>query len=508
MLQQMHPVCFPSFLQVLPGGSGLVFSFFLSYNAPKDLTVHCIRKGTFIMGQKSVHDLDMTHGNIFTKMFVFAVPLALSGMLQLFFNAADVVVLGRYVGSEALAGVGSTTSLINLLVNFFMGLGVGVNVVVSTNYAAGKTEEVSKTVHTSIAVALVSGIFLVIVGNLVSAPMLTFMDTPDNVFDYALTYIRIYFCAVPAILVYNFGAAILRSIGDTKRPFYYLLAAGIINVLLNLFFVLVLNLGVMGVALATGISNVISAGLVIYALMKESSCLKLSFQKLNLDIAVIRKIASVGLPAGIQSIFFNISNVLIQSSVNSFGSVVMAGNAAAINVDGFYSTAYSSITSASITFISANLGAKKYSRLNKVLWCSLLASFLICAMGSSLYTIFGRSFLSLFTTDPEVIDWGMVRVSIFNFGMFFAAWMDDMTAILRGLGNGILPMFFTLLGAVGFRLFWIYCVFPYHRTYAFLIWGYPISWALTFTALLICYYFVRRKYPKEDAPEEIQAADL
>lgn len=454
------------------------------------------------MGQKSAHDLDMTHGNVFFKLFVFAIPLALSGMLQLFFNAADVIVLGRYVGSDALAGVGSTASLINLLVNFFMGLGVGVNVVVSSNYAAGKTEEVSKTVHTSISVALLSGIFLVIVGNLVSAPMLSFMETPDNVFPQALTYIRVYFCAVPAILVYNFGAAILRSIGDTKRPFYYLLISGIINVLLNLFFVLVMNLGVLGVALATDISNVISAGLVVYALMKEDSCLKLSLKKLTLDSGVIRKIASVGLPAGIQSIFFNISNVLIQSSVNSFGSIVMAGNAAAINVDGFYSTAYNAITNAAITFTSANLGAKKYSRLDKVLWCSLLASLLVCAVGSAIYTVFGRSLLGLYTLDPEVVEWGMVRVEIFNIGMILAAWMDDMSAILRGLGNGILPMLITLLGAVGFRLFWIYAVFPNYQSYALLIWGYPISWAMTFLILLICYYFVRRKYPREDAPEE------
>jgi len=460
------------------------------------------------MGQKSTHDLDMTHGSVLYKLFVFAVPLALSGMLQLFFNAADVIVLGRYVGSEALAGVGSTASLINLLVNFFMGLGVGVNVVVSSNYAAGKLREVSKTVHTSISVALISGLFLVVFGNLAASPMLTFMGTPDDVFPLALTYIRIYFCAVPAILVYNFGAAILRSIGDTKRPFYYLLIAGIINVILNLFFVLVMKLGVMGVALATGISNVISAVLVIIALMKEDSCLKLSLKDLNLDLNVIRKIAKVGLPAGIQSIFFNISNVLIQSTVNSFGSIVMAGNAAAINVDGFYSTAYNAITSAAITFTSANLGAKKYSRLNKVLWCTLLASALVCAVFSTLYTIFGRTMLSLYTTDPEVVNWGMVRVEIFNIGMVLAAWMDNMSAILRGLGNGILPMFITLLGAVGFRLFWIYCVFPYYNSFALLLWGYPISWALTFLILLICYYFIRRKLPKEDAPEEPAKADV
>lgn len=453
------------------------------------------------MGTKSTHDLDMTHGKIFPKLFVYAIPLALSGILQLLFNAADVVVLGRFVGSNELAAVGSTGALINLLVNFFIGLSVGVNVAVSSGYAAGKTEDVSKAVHTAVTLSLISGVFLLILGEAVARPMLIFMGSPEEILPLSLTYLRIYFAAVPFILLYNFGASILRSIGDTKRPFYFLLSAGIINFLLNLLFVLVFHMGVKGVALATDISNAISAILILITLIREESCLKLDLRKLNLDSQTVKRIASIGLPAGIQSVFFNISNVLIQSSVNSLGTAVMAGNAAAISVEGFYGTAYNSITSAAITFTSANVGAGKYSRLDRVRRSSFLASLCVCGFFSMVFLLFGRNLLGLYTTESEVVDWGMIRITIFACTYFLGSFMDIMSSILRGLGKSVLPMFVTLAGAVGFRLFWIFAVFSQKPDYALLIIGYPISWLLTFSIHCIVYYFVRKKLPKEDLPE-------
>jgi len=465
------------------------------------------------MNTKSKHDLDMTHGSIFPKIFVFAIPLALSSILQLLFNAADVIVLGRFVGSNELAAVGSTGSLIALLVNFFIGLAVGVNVAVSSSYAAGKTEEVSRTVHTAITLSILSGIFLLFFGEALSRPMLVFMGSPEDILPLSLVYVRIYFAAVPFILVYNFGAAILRSIGDTKRPFFFLLLAGIINFVLNLIFVLVFHLGVVGVALATAISNVISAVLVVIALMREKSCLKLDLRKLTLSKPIVKRIASIGLPAGIQSVFFNISNVLIQSSVNSLGKAVMAGNAAAISIEGFYSAAYCSVVNASITFTSANVGAGKYSRLDKVRRYSLLASLCVCSVFCVIYLLFGRNLLGLYTTDPQVIEFGLIRVTIFALTYVLGSFMDIMSSVLRGLGKGLLPMFVTLCGAVGFRLFWIFAVFNQTPTvpglegdkYKLLIIGYPISWALTFAVHSIVHYFVRKKLPKEDLPEASQS---
>lgn len=453
------------------------------------------------MSNKSNHELDMVHGSIFPKIFVYSVPLALSGILQLLFNAADVIVLGRFVGSNELAAVGSTGSLIALLVNFFIGLSVGVNVAVSSGYSAGKTEEVSRVVHTSVTLSLLSGIFLLIVGELVARPMLVFMGSPEEILPLSLTYVRIYFAAVPFILVYNFGAAILRSIGDTRRPFYFLFAAGVINLILNLIFVLVFHMGVTGVALATDISNAVSAILVVITLVREKSCLKLDFRRLTLDRSALKRITSIGLPAGIQSVFFNISNVLIQSSVNSLGATVMAGNAAAISVEGFYNTAYSSITSAAITFTSANVGAGKYSRLDRVRRCSLLASVCICGAFSVIYLLFGRYFLKLYTTEKEVVEWGMVRLTIFACTYFLGSFMDIMSAILRGLGKSILPMFVSLGGAVGFRLFWIYAVFAQHPSYTVLLIGYPISWFLTFLIHFLVLMHVRKTLPGEDLPE-------
>lgn len=449
----------------------------------------------------SKHEIDMIHGPLTPKVLRFAAPLALSGILQLAFNAADVIVLGRFVGADALAAVGSTGSLVNLLVNFFIAMAIGVNVTVSSEYAAKHFESVSRAVNTAITTAIAAGLFLVAWGCILCKPMLTAMGSPENILPLSVTYLRIYFCAMPFILVYNFGAAILKSIGDTKRPFFFLLFAGIVNVVLNLFFVLVLDLGVAGVAIATDISNVISAVLVVIALMKEESCLKLELRKLRFDKRALKQIASVGVPAGIQSILFNISNVIIQSSVNSFGATTMAANAASINLEGFYSTAYSSVTGSVITFLGQNRGARKYSRFNKVVTSVTGVTLLICAVFSGVYLVFGRQLLSIYTTDPEVAEIGMQRLFVFICTYFIAAFMDIMSGSLRGLGNGVTPMIVVLVGAVGFRFLWIFTVFAKYHDYQLLLWGYPISWAITAIVLCFCYRKERKKFPREDAPE-------
>ncbi|MCQ2401043.1 MAG: MATE family efflux transporter [Lachnospiraceae bacterium] len=450
------------------------------------------------MNSKSTHEIDMLNGSILPKILLFALPLALSGVLQLLFNAADVIVLGRYVGSDALAAVSSTGSLTGLLTNLFIGISVGVNVVVATNYASGKYNEVSKVVHTSIAVALVSGFFLIALGWLFAEPMLKLMGSPENVLPLSVRYLKIYFAGMPFIMLYNFGSAVLRSIGDTKRPLYYLFIAGVVNVCLNLFFVIKLNMGVAGVAIATVASHCVSSLLILRALIKEDSCLKLNPRKLNLDIKTIKKFAQVGIPAGLQSVLFAVSNVLIQSSVNSFGSIVMAGNGASASLEGFQYTAMHSVYTAAITFIGQNVGAKKYSRLNKIAFSSLACVTIVGFVFQGIFAVFGRNLLWLYTTDPEVVTAALVRLTIFMLSYWTCGLMDVSSGLMRGMGYGTLPTVVSLIGAVGLRIVWLYTVFAAVHDYRILLIGYPISWTLTFAAHLICYFKAKAKLPKED----------
>ena len=455
------------------------------------------------MNSRSKHEIDMTHGSIFPKLLVFAVPLALSGLLQLTFNAADIIVLGRFVGSDALAAVGSTGSLNGLLVNFFIGLSVGVNVVVATSYAAGKYKEVSRIVHTSIALALVSGVVLIFLGYFAAAPILRLMGSPEEVLPLSVTYVRIYFLGVPFILLYNFGSAALRSIGDTRRPLYYLTVAGVSNVLLNLLFTIVFRMGVAGVAIATTASNIISSLLVVRALIREDSCLHLDLRKLNLDGKTILKFAKVGIPAGIQSVLFSLSNVLIQSSVNSFGAITMAGNSASSNLEGFQYTVMHCFYTAAITFIGQNIGAKKYSRLNRIVCSCLLGEILVSGVFMLIYTFFGQNLLGLYTEDPLVIEAGMIRLQLFARVYVLCGLMDVSAAGLRGMGYGTLPTVICLFGAVGIRILWIYTVFASHHDYLVLLSGYPVSWAITFVIGMIVYFLFRKKLPANDEEEAV-----
>lgn len=441
----------------------------------------------------SKYEIDMCNGPLFKKILIFSLPLMLTGILQLLYNAADIIVVGRYAGSVSLAAVGSTSSLINLIVNVFVGLSIGTSVVVSQNYGAERNKDVSETVHTSIAISIISGVAVGIFGVIMAKPLLSLMGTPDDVLNLAALYMRIYFAGMPATMVYNFGSAILRAVGDTRRPLYFLSIAGVVNVVLNLFFVIVFNMGVAGVALATVIAQCISVALVIGCLLKAEGSIKLIPKNIKIHKDKLIQIAKIGLPAGIQGSIFAISNVLIQSAVNSFGSIVMAGNAAAANIEGFVYTSMNAIYQTSLTFTGQNMGAKKYRRVNKVfLICTAFVVVVGGALGGLAY--FGsKGLLSIYSVDPKVIEMGMLRMSIICTTYFLCGFMDVLVGSLRGMGKSILPMLVTILGVCGIRILWIYTVFAQHRTLTTLYISYPISWMVTAAIHLICYIVVVRK---------------
>ena len=443
--------------------------------------------------KKNKYEIDMCSGALLPKILLFTLPLMLSGILQLLFNAADIVVVGRFAGNEALAAVGSCGALINLIVNVFIGLSVGANVMVARFYGAGQKKELEEMIHTAIATALVSGVILIFLGIFVARPALTLMATPEDVIEHSVLYMRIYFVGMPVMMLYNFGSAILRAVGDTKRPLYYLLLAGVINVVLNLVFVICFRMGVAGVAWATVISQAISALLVLRCLVQYDGELKLSLKKLRIVPDKFIKMVRIGLPAGVQGAFFSISNMLIQSSVNSFGSTVMAGNTAAGNIEGFVYTAMNALHQTAISFSGQNFGAKKYKRIAKVvLICELCVLIIGLVMGNLVY-IFGNIFLQLYSTDPEVIEYGMLRMSIICTTYCLCGMMDVMVGALRGIGRSVMPMLVTLTGVCAFRVVWIFTVFAAYRSLEVLYISYPISWAVTFLVHTCCFIFVYRK---------------
>lgn len=439
----------------------------------------------------------MCSGPLFGKILLFTLPLMLSGILQLLFNAADVVVVGRFAGNEALAAVGSTGALTNLLVNLFIGLSVGANVLVARYYGAKAWEEVSQTVHTSIVVSVIGGIVLAFLGIVLARPLLHLMDTPDNVIGHSVIYMRIYFLGMPVMLLFNFGSAILRAIGDTRRPLFYLIIAGVINVCLNLCFVIVFHMGVAGVALATVISQCVSTGLILRCLIKSEGCFQLRRDKLGINMDKLGKITAIGLPAGIQGSLFSISNVLIQSSVNSFGSVAMAGNTAGSNVEGFVYTAMNSVHQTAVSFTGQNLGGKKYDRINKILLeCLLFVAAIGLVLGNGAYLL-GNQILSVYSSDQEVIAYGLQRMSIICTFYCLCGMMDVLVGSIRGLGYAVMPMIVSLLGACAFRVVWIYTVFQWDRTLRTLYISYPVSWSLTALAHLVCFLVVWKKLQKK-----------
>ena len=447
---------------------------------------------------KKSYEIDMVNGPILVKILVYSIPLMLSGILQLLFNAADVIVVGRYAGSQSLAAVGSTSALINLLVNVFIGLSVGVNVMVARYYGARRETAVNETIHTAVALSLVSGLFLVVIGLLLARPLLELMGTPDDVLGKAALYMRIYFAGMPVTMLYNFGAAVLRAVGDTRRPLYFLTFAGIVNVVLNLFFVIALNMDVAGVALATVISQCISAGLVVRCLMKSEGCLKLHIKKLRIRRLLLIKIMRIGLPAGLQGAVFSVSNVLIQSSVNSFGSVVMAGNTASSNIEGFIYNAMNAVYQTNLSFTSQNFGAKKYGRINKIMvTCIAVVAAVGISLGMAAFAA-GDFLLGIYSSDAEVLKYGMIRLSIIGTTYFLCGIMDTMVGSIRGIGYSVMPMLVSLTGACGLRILWIFTIFQWHRTLMTLYISYPVTWIVTAAAHFICFMIVRKRLPKED----------
>ena len=430
-----------------------------------------------------------------TKILMFSIPLMFSSVLQILFNAADIVVVGKFVGDTALAAVGSNSALINLVTNLFIGLSIGANVIVARYFGGKQNENTSIAVHTSIALGFISGIILTLIG-IIGAPFfLRIMLTPEDVLPQAVLYLRILFAGITSMMLYNFGSAVLRAVGDTKRPLYFLLLAGIINVILNLFFVIVLKMSVAGVALATILSQALSCVLVLWCLTKEDSAIKLNFRKIRINKIKFIQILKIGLPAGFQGVVFALSNTVIQSSVNSFGSVVMAGSAAAQNIEGIVYFAMNSFYQASITFTSQCYGAKKFARINRVLAMSLLcvvAAGLICGHG---LLFSGYRTLGIFSSNSQVIVAGMNRLSVILSTYFLCGIMDVLVGALRGIGYSVLPMVVSLVGSCLLRLLWLATVFQMERfhTTTTVYLSYPISWAITLSVHAVCFAVLRRK---------------
>lgn len=446
-----------------------------------------------MFSKQTSRTMDMTQGPLLTQVLVFALPIMLSGILQLLFNAADTIVVGRFAGNEALAAVGSVGSLNNMIISLFIGLSVGANVLVARYTGSRNDRAVSDTVHTSVLLSLVGGVLLMIVGVLIARPLLELMGSPDDVIGLAVLYVRIIFLGMPVQMLYNFCAAILRAVGDTQRPLYYLTVAGVVNVVLNLVFVIGLHLSVAGVALATIISQAISALLVTRALLNMEGPTRLFLHRLRIHPGKLREIIRIGLPAGIQSSVFSLSNVVIQSSVNSFGSVVIAGNAASSNVGNFVYQAMNTFQQAITCFAGQNIGARKPRRIVSAIRVCMFWAVSFGVVLGLLSCVFGPQLLSLFSADPAVIAAGMERQVIVCAPYFLCGMMDVMTGALRGIGYSLLPMIVSILGACAFRLFWVFTVFAAYPTLPCLMLSYPVSWLLTFSVLLVIFLVLWKK---------------
>lgn len=448
---------------------------------------------------KKKYEINMTEGAILPKMLKLTVPLVISSVLQLLFNAADIIVVGNFGSENSLAAVGSTSSLVNLMTNLFLGLSTSANVLTSNFVGARDKENVSKTIHTSIFLSIVCGLLLTFAGVFFADDLLTLMQTPPEVLELSSLYLRLYFLGMVAMMVYNFGSSILRSKGDTKRPLYFLAAAGVVNVVLNLIFVIVLEMDVAGVALATVISQCISAILIIICLMREEDAYKFSFRKLVPDKKIVLKILQIGLPAGFQGVIFSLSNVVVQSSINSFGAVVMAGSAASASIEGFVWVTMNAFSQGALTFTSQNIGAGKYERVDKIALISCSCSAISGLVFGNLAYYFGPALLGLYDPRPEIIAPGMTRMMLVCGMYFLCGLMDCIVGTIRGMGYAVTPTIVSLIGVCGVRLMWIATIFqiPQFHTEPMLFISYPISWGVTFFAHFVCYMVMRRRLKKK-----------
>ena len=455
-----------------------------------------------------IDDLDTHSGPLFSRMLIFALPIMAMNILQLLFNAADMIVVGRFSGSEALAAVGATGPLINLIVNLFMGLSVGTSVIVAQDYGAGKPEAVSRSVHTSIAVSAISGVFVMVAGLALCEPLLDFMGTPEDIIDLSVLYIRIYFIGLPASMVYNFGAAILRAIGDSRRPMYYLTITGIVNVMLNMFFVIVLHMSVRGVAWATVISQYLAIVLIMTCLSRSDGPIRFRLHLMRIDIHKLKDIVKIGLPAGLQGLLFSISNVLIQSAVNSFGSVMVAASAAARNVEGFVSTAMNAYYNAAITFTGQSMGAEKYYEIDAIAEVCVVLIFATWIILGGTTLFFGRSLLGFYTSNPEVIELGMLHMKVMMAAYFTCGTMNVFPGLTRAMGYSILPMLCTLIGACLMRIVWLATVFTWYPTMIVLFMCYPVTWALAGIGQVGSFLYARRQVRRRAILESGLAEDV
>ena len=438
------------------------------------------------------YEIDMCNGTLMDKLISFSLPLMLSGILQLLFNAVDIIVVGRFTGSQALAAVGSTTALINIFTNLFIGISLGANVLAARFYASGKEKEMSETVHTSITLALISGLVMALAGVLLARFALKLMGTPDDVIDQSVLYMRIYFLGMPFFMLYNYGAAILRAVGDTKRPLFFLVISGMTNAVLNLVLVIVFHMGVAGVAIGTIVSQLISSILVLRCLYTSNTSYRLCFSKLGIKTQYLKQIFQVGIPAGIQSTVINLSNALLQSSVNSFGSVAMAGYTAANNIFGFLYMSVNAVTQSCMSFTSQNYGVKKLKRMDRVLLdCMILSVCVALTLGCGAY-FFGPELLKIYTSEADVIRCGVEVLAFTTVPYFCCGIMDLLPGALRGMGHSGVPMILSIIGTVGTRIVWIFGLFPAHRSLSFLFISYPVSWILTILMQAVCFYFVRK----------------
>lgn len=438
------------------------------------------------------YEIDMCNGTLMDKLISFSLPLMLSGILQLLFNAVDIIVVGRFTGSQALAAVGSTTALINIFTNLFIGISLGANVLAARFYASGKEQEMSETVHTSITLALISGLVMALAGVLLTRFALNLMGTPNDVIDQSVLYMRIYFLGMPFFMLYNYGAAILRAVGDTKRPLFFLVISGMTNAVLNLVLVIVFHMGVAGVAIGTIVSQLISSILVLRCLYTSNTSYRLYFSKLGIKTQYLKQIFQVGIPAGIQSTVINLSNALLQSSVNSFGSVAMAGYTAANNIFGFLYMSVNAVTQSCMSFTSQNYGVKKLKRMDRVLLdCMILSVGVTLTLGCGAY-FFGPELLKIYTSDADVIRCGVEVLAFTTVPYFCCGIMDLLPGALRGMGYSGVPMILSIIGTVGTRIVWIFGLFPAHRSLSFLFISYPVSWILTILMQAVCFCFVRK----------------
>ncbi len=445
-------------------------------------------------------EVDMCSGSLLSKILIFALPIIAMNILQLMFNAADMIIVGHFSGREALAAVGATGALIKLIVNTFMGLSVGTAVIVAQDYGAGRISGVNDSVHTSIAISIISGLVVMVLGLVFCKPLLIQMGTPEDILDLSVLYMKIYFIGVPAMMVYNFGAAILRAVGDSRRPMYYLIISGIVNVILNLFFVIVMHKSVDGVAWATVISQFLSMALVMFYLFRSNRGIRFIPRKVRIDGQKLKEIVRIGLPAGLQSLLFSISNVMIQSAINSFGSTMIAASSAAGNVEGLVGTTMNGYYNAAITFTGQNMGAKKYDRIDKIAKICTVLIFATWILISGVTLLFGRSLLGMYTSDSEVIELGMLRIKVLMVAYFTCGIMNVFPGLTRGMGYSISPMISTLIGACLMRIVWLRTVFVWYPTVVGLFACYPVTWGLAGIGQVGIFLYARRQIRKSTAP--------